>query len=78
MELKVKNNTFFLLDAITEKWVFEDEEEAVQKLKAIVSTGKEINPEKVCIFEINTSGENWAIKSVPWAKIALKLMKGGK
>jgi PIN domain nuclease of toxin-antitoxin system len=78
MELKVKNNMFYLLDAITEKWIFEDEESAVEKLRTIVSTGKEITPEKVCIYEINTSGENWAIKSVPWAKIAMKLMKGGK
>ena len=77
MDFKIKNNIFYLLDAGTEKWLFEDEDSAVQALKKLVSGGKEVNPEKVSIFEVNTSGEHWSIKSVPWAKIALQLMKGG-
>lgn len=77
MEMKVKNNVFYLLDAGGEKWVYDAESEAVKALKTLVSTKKTLDPERVSILEINTIGEKWEIKSVPWSKIAIELMKGG-
>ena len=78
MEFKVKNNTFYLLDAGTEKWIFEDEENAIETLKKLVSESKELYPEKVSILEVNKTGESWMIKPMSWAKIAMRLMKEGK
>lgn len=77
MEMKVKNDVFYLLDAGDEKWVYDTESGAVEALKTLVSK-KDLNPENVSILEVNTAGEKWEIKSVPWSKIAMGLMKGGK
>jgi hypothetical protein len=78
MELKVKNNTFYLLDAGDEKRIYDTESEAVKALKTLVSTKKTLDPESVSILEVNTAGEKWEIKSVPWSKIAIGLMRGEK
>jgi len=77
-ELKVENDTFYLLDAGDEKWVYGTESEALKALKTLVSTQKTLDPETVSILEVNTARESWEIKSVPWSKIAMGLMKGGK
>jgi len=76
MEMKVKNDKFYLLDATDEKWIYDSEDGAIEALKALVSKRKDLNPEDVNIFEVNTAGENWEIKSVPWSRIAIGLMKG--
>ena len=78
MELKVKNDVFYLLDAGDEKWIYDTEAEAVKALRTLVSTKKTLDPESVSILEINTGGEKWEIKSVPWSKIAIQLMRGEK
>jgi len=74
MEMKVKNDIFYLLDTGEEKWIFDAESEAIEALKKLVSEKKELDPEKVSILEVNTLGERWEIKSVPWSKIAIRLM----
>jgi len=78
MELKVNNHTFYLLDAGNEKWLYDTEESAIGSLKKLVANGGEIDPEKTNILEVDTSGDKWEIMSVPWSKIAMGLMKGGK
>jgi hypothetical protein len=78
MELKMKNDVFYLLAVGEEKWLFDTEDGAIEALKGAVSRIRDLAPERVSILEVNTSGEKWEIRSVPWAKIALKLMKGGK
>ena len=76
MELKVKKDTFYLLDAGGEKWIYDTEGEALKALKTLVSTKKTLDSENVSILEVNTAGESWEIKSVPWSKIAIGLIKG--
>lgn len=78
MEMKVNNSVFYLLDAGDEKWIYDTESSAVDALRALTSKKKELDPESVSIWEVNTAGESWEIKSVPWSKIAMGLMKGGK
>jgi len=78
MELKIKSGIFYMLDADDEKRLFDNEEESIEALKSLVSKNEEIDPESLCIYEVNTTGDKWEIKSIPWAKIAMKLMKGGK
>jgi hypothetical protein len=76
MEMKVKNDVFYLLDAGSEKWIYDTEKDAIDALKNMVSKKKSVDAENVSILRVNTSGESWEIKSVPWSKIAIELMKG--
>lgn len=75
MELKVNGTAFYLLDAGSEKWVFDTEESAISSLKKLVANGSDVDPEQVNIFEVDVSGEKWGIQAVPWSKIAMGLMK---
>ena len=77
MELKVKDDAFYVLIASDEKRVYDSESDAISSLKTLVAEKKKIDPEDVNIFEVNIAGEKWEIKSVPWSKIAIELMKGG-
>lgn len=78
MELKLKGDIFYLLDTGDEKRIFDSESEAVSSLRNVVSKREEIDPETLSIWEVNTAGEKWKIKAVPWSKIAIELMRGGK
>jgi len=76
MEMKLKGDKFFILDMGDEKIVFDTDNHAIETLKSMVSKNKKIDPEKVSILEIDTSEESWQIKSIPWSKIAIELMRG--
>lgn len=78
MELKVRNDVFYVLDAGKEKTLFDTESDAVAKLKEVVSGNKELNPENVSIVEVNIKGEKWEMKQIPWSKIAIELIRGGE
>lgn len=78
MELKIKNDVFFVLEAGKEKSLFDSEKDAVESLKSIVGENKELNPENVNIVEVNIKGEKWEMKTMPWSKIAIELIRGGK
>lgn len=75
MELKLKGDLFYLLDAGSEKRIYDDEGDSVEALRTIVSQD-EIEAESVKILEINTSAEKWEVKAVPWSRIAKWLLKG--
>ena len=77
MELKIEKNTFYLLDAGKDKRLCDTESNAIQALKQVAAADKDLNPEAISIVEINTSGEKWEIKSVPWSKIAIGLIREG-
>ena len=77
MELKIENDTFYLLDAGNDKRLHNTETNAIQALKQVAAADKDLNPESISIMEINTSGEKWEIKSVPWSKIAIGLIREG-
>ena len=78
MELKLKDGKFFLLDAGKEKIAYESEAEAVSGLKKIVASNEKMDPSQVNILEVDANGEKWGIKQIPWSKIAMELIKGGK
>lgn len=77
MEMKIENDTFYLLETGNEKRIYNTESNAIQALKALASKNKDIDPESMNIMEVNTAGEKWEIKSVPWSKIAIELIRGG-
>ncbi len=76
MELKLKGDMFYLLDAGSEKRIYDDESDSVEALRAIFSQNEDVEAESVKILEINTSAEKWEVKSVPWSRIAKWLLKG--
>lgn len=78
MEMKVKDDKFYILEAGEEKWVHDTEKSAVQSLKKIISENADLNPEDVSIIEVNPTGKKWKIQEVPWSKIAIKLIRGEK
>ena len=77
MELKIEKDIFYLLDAGSEKRLYDTETNAIQALKQVAAADKDLNPESISIMEINTAGEKWAIASVPWSKIAIGLIREG-
>ena len=76
MELKIKNDVFYVLEAGEEKRLYNTEKDAIESLKTIVAEKKELDPENVNIIEVNIKGEKWEMKTVPWSKIAMGLIRG--
>jgi hypothetical protein len=82
MEMKVKNDKFYLLEASifehalsNAKWIYDTESDAVKGFKRLISE-KALDPQNIVIMEVDTTKEKWEINSVPWAKIAVQLVKG--
>lgn len=78
MELKIKDDVFYVLEAGKEKRLYDTEGDAIGSLKTLVSENKELNPESVSIIEVNIKGEKWEMKTMPWSKIAIELIRGGE
>jgi len=78
MELKIKNDVFFVLETSSEKYLFDSESDAVEILKKVASEDSKLNPENMSIIEVNVKGEKWEMKQIPWSKIAIELIRGGK
>lgn len=78
MELKIKNDVFYVLEAGKEKRLYDTERDAIDSLKTLVSENKDLNPENVNIIEVNIKGEKWEMKTMPWSKIAIELIRVGK
>ena len=75
MEMKIQNGIFFLLDAGKDKRLCDTENDAINALKQSMAADKDINPEKISILEVKTSGSKWEVISVPWSKIAVGLIR---
>ena len=78
MELKIKDDVFYVLEAGNEKRLYDTERDAIDSLKTLVSENKDLNPENVNIIEVNIKGEKWEMKTMPWSKIAIELIRVGK
>ena len=76
MEMEIKDNVFYLLETGKEKRLYDTESNAIQALKLLASKNKDIDPESMSLVEVNASGAKWEIKSVPWSRIAVGLMRG--
>jgi hypothetical protein len=68
-------NNFFFFSSGEDKRVCDTVANAIDSLKQIIANKPTLNPETVNILEINTAKEKWEIKSVPWSKIAVELLK---
>jgi len=52
MEMKVKNDRFYLLDSPEETWIYDSVDGAIETSRTLVSK-KKLSPEDVNIFEVN-------------------------
>ena len=76
MKLKIENDKFYIIEAGSEKWIYNVEDEAINSLKEMLSKDKDLDEKDVNILEVETSGEKWQVKQISWSKIALKLIRG--
>ena len=76
MEMKIEDSVFYLLETGEEKRLYDTENNAIQALKVLASKNKEIDPERMSLVEVDASGAKWEIKSVPWSRIAVGLIRG--
>ena len=72
--MKLEGNKFFVVDSGSEKWIFNEEEEAIEMLKGV--SKKNADPERAKILEVELEGDKWSIKQMPWSKIAMKILRG--
>jgi hypothetical protein len=84
MEIKVKNDKFYLLEVSSfkhaiskEKLIYDTESNAVKGFKRLISE-KELDPEAIAVLQVDIAKEKWEINSVPWARIAIQLAKEEK
>lgn len=75
MEMKIKNGAFYVMEAGEEKALYDSVPTAIDALKTIVGHKANLNPKKVNIFMVNIAKEKWEIVTIPWAEIAMELLK---
>jgi hypothetical protein len=75
MELKIKNGAFYVMEAGEEKALYDSVPNAIEALKNIVNQKGELDHKKVNIFMVNIAKEKWEIVTIPWAEIAMELLK---
>jgi len=76
-ELKAENDTFYMLALGKDKRLYSTETEAIAALKASAAATPNLKPEEMNIFEVKVIGAKWEIKAIPWARIALGLIRAG-
>jgi len=76
MSMKIENETFYVVEAGTDKWIHSSEKDAVESLKNLLSRNKDLNQENVNILEVDTKEEKWRIKQISWSRIAIELIRG--
>ncbi len=70
--MKMDTDSFYVLDAGNDKWIFTSKTEAIDQMKVVVKNG---DGDATKLLSINTSEDNWEITQVPWKLIALELIK---
>ncbi|MGQ9468496.1 MAG: hypothetical protein ACUVTD_01505 [Nitrososphaerales archaeon] len=64
MELKVKDNTFYVLEIGGEKRIYDTESSAIASLKTLVAEKKDVNPDNVNIFEVKMADRYWQANTI--------------
>jgi len=76
MEMKIKDDKFFVLEVGSEKWIYDSAATAIKSMKEALSQTKDVNPENVSILEVITREKKWEVKELPWSRIAISLIRG--
>lgn len=70
MELKLKEDRFYLLDADGEKRIFDDENDSARALETMASQKDDMD-ESLNVLKVNKAEEGWKIEPVPWSRIVI-------
>jgi len=73
MEMKVKEDKFWYLDSGKGKFLFDDESEAIKKLKESAKGNKKAKELNLQVMEIKD--DKMELKPILWQDIAMELMK---
>jgi len=73
--MKLSGTEFFYLELESDRYLFEEREDAVEKLKEEASNIEDPRGSK--IFHVDTEGDKWDLEQVPWSEIAVEMMTGG-
>ena len=76
MEMKIKDDRFFVLEVGDDKWIYDLEATAIKSMKEVLSRTADVNPENVSILEVTAKEKKWEVKELPWSRIAISLIKG--
>lgn len=76
MEMKIKDDRFFVLEVGDDKWIYDSETTAIKSMKEVLSRTADVNPENVSILEVTAKEKKWEVKELPWSRIAISLIKG--
>jgi len=76
VEMKIKDDKFFVLEIGEDKWIYDAESNAIKSMKELISKSTDLNPENASILEVNTKEKKWEVKELPWSRIAVALIKG--
>jgi hypothetical protein len=76
--IKIQNKKFYVLKSKDERWIYLNEEQAVSALKKFLAGNENLIPGEVSLLEVKIVGEEWEIKQVPWSRVTLLLIRGGK
>jgi hypothetical protein len=70
-ELRVHDSEFHVVETAEEEWIVNSEQAAIDKLASI-----DIDPEAddVKVVKVDHDGGDWAIESLPWQRVAIKLL----
>jgi len=70
-ELRVHDSEFHVVETAEEEWIVNNEQAAIDKLGSI-----DIDPngEDVKVVKVNHDDGDWAIESLPWQRVAIKLL----
>ena len=78
-KMKIEKNKFYVISLGQDKIIESTKEDAIKALMEMVNKSKAdattLNPE---IVEVDTSGEKWSLKGLPWNLIAIELMRNQK
>ena len=82
MEIKINNGKFYALEAGNEKYVTDNKQEAIAKLKELFKAGKlTVELEQVKVMEVDTGFKGkdgkitWQISQIPWLDV-MKVFMG--
>jgi hypothetical protein len=70
-ELRVHDSEFHVVETAEEEWIVATEADAIDKLSTI-----DIDPDgdDVQVVKVDHAGGDWAIESLPWQRVAIKLL----
>jgi hypothetical protein len=75
-ELRVDDSEFHVVETADEEWIVNSEQAAIEKLGSIDIESIDIDPdgEDVKVVKVNHEDGDWAIESLPWQRVAIKLL----